>query len=114
MFQKQDHKLVTHFGTQGHTSQLDYILVNNFTKAKLKDVEAGSWIDLGSDHACLKAELDCRRKSRKVRKKKKVGSNTSVAWPPQSVADYTQKLEMLLENAVQDEDGETSSLHGRA
>jgi exonuclease III len=60
-FRKQNHKLITHVGTQGQTSQLDYILVDNWTRAKLQDVESGSWIDLGSDHTCLKAVLNFKK-----------------------------------------------------
>jgi endonuclease/exonuclease/phosphatase family metal-dependent hydrolase len=69
-FRKQDAKLVTHIGTRGQQSQLDYILVDTWTRAKLQDVEAGGWIDLGSDHLCLQAVLNFERRSRKSGKKK--------------------------------------------
>ena len=57
-----------HAGTQGHQSQLDFISTESFTRKEIKDVEDGCFIDLGSDHACVKAEIDFEQKLKKNRK----------------------------------------------
>ena len=99
-YTKQDHKLVTHIGTDGIGRQLDYILVDSWTRAKLRDVEAGHRVDLGSDHLCLMALLNFRQKARKKRKK---ASKEQALWPPESVPDYVSKLDLLLDDALQAE-----------
>ena len=63
IFQKQDEQLVTHIGTQGQWSQLDYFLVDKWFRSRWGNIESGNFIDLGSDHKALKGVLDCSVKS---------------------------------------------------
>lgn len=92
-----------HVGTQGHTSQLDYILLDNWSSAKLQDVEAGRGIHVGSDHACLKAEFNFKRRSRQRKKTKDKPPGMRPAWPPASIQDYATKPEELLPDVWHEE-----------
>ena len=69
LFQKQDDELITHVGTQGQTHQLDYVLVDNWSRSKLRDAEASTCVNLGSDHLALRVCFDLTRPARnKLRK----------------------------------------------
>ena len=104
MFRKQDDKLRTHLSAQKTWSQLDYILVDKWLNSKLQDVETANAIDLGSDHVCLKAVLKFEHEFQKRRKEKERKIRPAkAAWPPQSLAVYTEKLEELLKDVRNDE-----------
>ena len=96
-FRKQVPKLVTHIGTQGQQSQLDYVLVDNWSRTKLRDTEAGTWIDLGSDHAALRVVLDFSKPS--ATKKRHTRAKRKAAWPPTDLEAYRIKLDALLDDA---------------
>ena len=65
---------MTHISSNGHENQLDYILVDNRIRGRLRDVEANRLIDLGSDPPSLKATIEQKANDGRKEAKETVGS----------------------------------------
>ena len=97
LFWKQDDKLITHVGTQGQAHQLDYLLTDNWSRSKLKDAEASTCVDLGSDHLALRVCFDFTKPARN--KSRIIHALRKAKWPPNDIDKYLSKLHILLEDA---------------
>ena len=82
----------------GQKSQIDFILVDNWTSTRIENAEAGKFIDMGSDHTAVKALLKLTRAQRKKRRKPTRQSERA-SWPPNDLKEYQKELDRQLGNA---------------
>jgi len=95
-YSKPDAKLITFEDAHG-PRQLDYILLDNGLRSKLRDVESGNLLDLGSDHKCLTASFSFESCNHNQKTKGRRKPNIASPWPPRSLQQYTEQLQQELD-----------------
>ena len=101
-FRKQDAKLIT-YETSRAAKQLDYLLLDRRLNSKLRDIEATTDIDLGSDHKCLVASFSFQSRPKREKNTTPKKATFAAPWPPKSLERYQQKLGEMLHKVEPDD-----------